>query len=118
MHQQYRTLVFWLSIFTLLSVCSCVTTGSTKPLTSKQQATIWMNVYSAQYDDTMAMAKSPKITPAQKEIVAKKKAALLKIYPLLRAYVTIVDSGGMPTAEATIVLFNLINDLIAISGGR
>jgi len=118
--QQYRALIFWVSVFLTVIICGCATmtpAPDKKPMTPKQQATMWLNIYSQQYDDTMAMAKNPNSTPAQKEMVSKKKAVLSKIHPLLRAYVATVDSGGIPTPEATATLTGLVNNLVALQGG-
>ena len=81
-------------------------------LTTKQQAAIWFNVYSSAYDDTMTMANNPMITPAQKELVVKKKAVLTQVWPLLKVYSAIVDSGGTPDAATTNQIINLINQLV------
>ena len=98
-------------------VVGCAGIIGNKPLTPKQQATIWMNIYISEYDDTMAMAINPSATPAQKEMVAKKKAILTKVWPLLKVYIAIVDSGGIPTQEATNDLINLINQLTGLATG-
>jgi hypothetical protein len=101
----------------LLSACSLFT-QTTKPLTTKQQATIWMVVYNSVYDDTMAQAKNPTATPAQKEMVAKKKAILAQTWPLLKIYVGIVDTGGTPSVESSQQISDLINQLAALAGGK
>jgi hypothetical protein len=96
--------------------CATLTVGD-KPLTPKQQATIIMNTYNAEYDDTMSMATNPNSTPAQKEIVAQKKMILTQIWPLLKVYVSIVDGGGTPTENQTQALLDLINQLTVLSTG-
>ena len=99
-----------------LSACTLFT--QTKPLTAAQQASIWMIVYNATYDDTMAMAINPSATPAQKEMVAKKKAILTPLWPALKIYVAVVESGGTPSAESTAYIVDLINQLAALAGGK
>lgn len=95
---------------------SCATTG-TQPLTAKQQATVWMSVYNQTYDDTMATMQNPASTGAQKVMALKKKDILVKVWPLLRAYVSLVDSGGTPSATDTAAITDLINQLATLAGG-
>jgi len=110
---KYSVLVMILLFATVLA---CATTG-TKPLTAKQQAAVWMTIYNQTYDDTMAMAKNPAATPVQKEIVAKKKAVLTTVWPLLKTYIAITDTGGTPTSEQGAAITDLINQLAELAGG-
>ena len=113
-----RITVLYLTLMVLLATgCAMFGTQSDKPLTPKQQATMFMNIYNQQYDDTMFMAKNPKATPAQKDMVAKKKELLTRIWPVLRLYVVTVDNGGVPTPEVTQNLNGLINELVTLAGG-
>lgn len=98
-----------------LALVGCAALTQTTGLTPKQQATIWMEIYSFTYDDTMALAKNPAITPAQKELVAKKKAVLTQVWPLLKSFVAVVNSGGTPTAQDTAAITVLINQLTALA---
>jgi hypothetical protein len=102
----------------IISACAMFQTTSTKPLTAKQQATIWMVVYNSIYDDTMAMAKNPAATPGQKDLVAKKKAILAQVWPPLKLYSSIAESGGMPSAQDAQLISDLINQLAALTAGR
>jgi hypothetical protein len=96
---------------------SCASMQANKPLTAKQQAAVWMQIYNQIYDDTMTMAKNPKSTPVQKELVAKKKLILSKIWPLLRTYIAITDAGGTPPAEQSAAITDLITELTSLAGG-
>jgi len=100
----------------LLGVLLLVSCAAAK-LETKQQATIWLNVYNAEYDDTMAIMTNPASTPAQREIGAKKKAVLAKIWPLLRAYVAVVDTNGTPDDQTVQRLTELINELSSYTIG-
>ena len=95
-------------------------TGCPKPTTmsAKQQATIWLNIYNAEYEDTMAVMTSPNSTPAQRSVGAKKKDVLTKIWPLLQLYTSIIDGGGTPSEQTTKQLVYLINELITATGGK
>lgn len=104
------------AVFFMLSVISC-TTVNIKPA---QTASYFMQVYNAEYDDTMKMATDPNATPAQKEMVAKKKAILMKARPLIRAYDDMIRMGQTPDPAKTQEITDLINQLtaMAIGGGK
>jgi thiamine biosynthesis lipoprotein ApbE len=93
----------------------CSTTG--KPMTHKQQGIIWMSTYNSVYDDTLATMKSSTATAEQKALALKKKDVLTKAWPLLTAYMEIVDKGGTPTDERVAAITELINQLTALAGG-
>ena len=107
-------IVVLMSLVFVLS--ACVTTGLNVK-TPKQQATLWMDVYNAQYTDTMAIMTSPYSTETQKAIGRQKKAILVQVWPLLTAYVGIVDSGGIPSDADTQAIMDLINRLTTMSTG-
>lgn len=111
---KFLILILILSL-SLLSACAMFQTAES--LTAKQQAAVWMTIYNQTYDDTLAMAKNPNSTPAQKEMVAKKKAILMKVWPLLKSYIAITDSGGTPTNSQGAAITDLINQLTQVAGG-
>lgn len=113
---QVQILVIVLAL-SLLTACALFN-QTTKPLTAKQQATLWMALYNSTYDSTMAMAKNPAATPTQKDMVAKKKAILTPMWPLLKVYVDMVDTGGTPSAESVRELGDLVDELASLVGGR
>jgi len=118
MQQFKRFNVLCLAVM-LAVVVGCATTGiTTKPLAAKQQASIWMIVYNSTYDDTMAMAKNPKATQAQKDMAAKKKVILTQVFPLLKIYAGIADTGGTPSVADAQAINDLINQLAASTGGK
>ena len=110
-----RNTGYLMAVLLVIGLMACATTPASKPLTAKQQAAVWMTVYNSQYDDTMAMAKNPSSTPAQKEMVAKKKAILTKVWPLIKAYVAITDTGSTPTNAQGVAITDLINELTALA---
>ena len=107
--KSFKSLCVLLAMMFLIMSCASM---QTQQLTTKQQSAIWFNVYNSVYDDTMAMSVNPAITPIQKEIVAKKKAILTQLWPLLKLYAGVVDSGGAPSVETTNQITNLINLLV------
>lgn len=108
------TTIVVIMIITVLSLMGCP-----KPttLTDKQRATVMLNIYNAEYEDTMAVMSSPTSTPAQKAVGAKKKAILTQIWPLLKIYVAVVDGGGTPEPDTIKQLTDLINQLTTIATG-
>ena len=86
-------------------------------ITPKQQATMWLDIYNAEYADTMAIMSSPTSTPAQREIGAKKKAILARIRIPLKVYVGIVDKDGTPDDKLMLELIGLINELATVATG-
>lgn len=108
--------VLFLSLM-LLTFMACPGAQITKPLTAKQQAAVWMQIYNQTYDDTMRTAKDPKATSTQKEMVVKKKAILAKLWPLLRTYVAVTDAGGTPAVEQGAAISDLITELTSLAGG-
>jgi len=104
----------------VMAVCSCTWLNSvtgTKPLNAKQQATVWVQVYNSTYDSTMATMTNPLSTPAQKDMAQKKKAILAKAWPILKIYVSVVEIGGIPTAQDTAALTDLFDQLVVLAGG-
>jgi uncharacterized membrane protein len=110
-------------LMTLMFLAACTSScamlgGSVKTLTAKQQATLWMVVYNSVFDDTMAQAKNPAATAAQKDLVAKKKAVLTQVWPLLKIYAGVVETGGTPSVETAQAISDLINQLAALAATK
>jgi hypothetical protein len=98
----------------IVLIAGCTTLG--KPMTVKQNATAWMDIYNSTYDDTMAVMINPHSTTEQRAIALQKKELLKKIWPLMTQYVGLVEIGSIPTAENTAQINNLINQLVLIGG--
>ena len=107
-------------VLLVLMLSACAFLQPQTGLSTKQQATVWLQIYNYQYDDTMALAINPSITEDQKKIVREKKRILNQVWPLLKIYVAVVDGGGTPTTADTVAITNLINQLtaLAIGGGK
>jgi len=101
-------------LFVVLFMISCASTGL-NTMTPKQQATVWIGIYNSQYDDTYAIMTNPLSTSVQKEIGMKKKAILTQVWPLLKTYIMITDSGGVPSNTDTMLIIDLINQLTTIA---
>jgi hypothetical protein len=107
---------FILLLFMSFILSGCATTAQTT-MTPKQQATVWMEIYNAQYDDTMRIMYNPNATDAQKEIGRKKKEILKVVWPLLKDYIFIVDSKGTPSMALELEILEQINQLTMLAGG-
>ena len=115
MQKRLATVLWVVMILSLIAIIGCP-----KPttMTAKQQATIWLNIYNAEYEDTMTVMSSPNSTPAQRSVGAKKKDVLTRIWPLLQLYTNIIDGGGTPSEQTTKQLIHLINELTTAAGGK
>ena len=103
-------------IVVLLALMFVVTACAT--MSQKQQATIWMDTYNFQYDDTMSIMTNPSSTEAQKAIGRQKKAILTQVWPLLKIYTDTVNRGSIPDEQTVNDITNLMNQLAALSGGK
>ena len=108
MIQRKSRIVFALVALLLVSACASM---DIRPMSAKQQATVWMDIYNFQYDDTMKLMTSPTSTPEQKEIGRIKKDVLMKVWPLLKIYVEIVGANGTPSPQLTMEITDLMNQL-------
>jgi hypothetical protein len=109
-----------LSIMLIFFISSCATLNINKPLTQKQQATIWMDTYHSVYTDSMTVMKNPNATPSQKEIALKQRDILIKVWPLLKSYTTLVDptnpDGAIQGGNEDAII-DLMNQLTALATG-
>lgn len=106
-----------LILFIAIIMMSCAGANTNTNLTPKQDVTIMMETYNAQYDDVYSVMTNPASTPAQKDIARQKKAILSKIWPLLNAYSVLISKGGVPTEQDTLAITTLINQLTSLSTG-
>lgn len=109
--------LYKLIILSFVLLTSCAVGLNTVSLTQKQQATIWMQTYNAQYDDTYRTMINPLSTEVQKSFARQKKAILTELWPLLIQYSTMVDQGLSPTEIQSTNIINLINKLTMLTTG-
>ncbi len=106
-------------LLTLVFIAGCATFGG-KPwadYTPKEKALAMMQTYNIEFEDTMALAKEPNITEAQKKVVRAKKAILKELKPLITLYDDVVTQGGVPSAQVEAKILQLINKLTMLSVG-
>jgi len=103
-----------LMFLALVLVSGCV---NGKVMSQKQQATIWMDTYNAQYDDCLAVLINPASTETQLAIAKQKKVVLTQVWPMLKIYADIVDKGGTPTEQLIGDISKLMNQLTGLAQG-
>jgi len=109
-----RSLIVLLMVLFLVS-CAV---GNQQALTAKQQASVWLGVYNAQYDDVYSVMTNPLSTPVQRTMALKKKEILVQLWPLLKTFVATIDGGIAPTSEQVVNITELINQLTAFAIAR
>lgn len=125
-----------LVVMVAMMIMACATMNkmvTPTPLTPKQQAIVWGNLYNSEYVDFMTVKDNPLATQAQKDIANKKKALLVRVYPLLKAYNApvlsadgkpVLGADGKPTGEikggdalTTMAIEAVFAELTALEGG-
>lgn len=87
---------------------------SISDMTPKERVTWMLSVYNSQTRDYKAMVAKTDLTNEQKEVLRKKKAIMIQVYPMINTYTTYVDSGAVPTKEVEDQIIDLINDLTGL----
>lgn len=119
-------------LFLILSIvvgCSAWI-GKAKPIsemTPKERATWMFGTYNSQFNDyqhTMGYQKgddgvwvkvsTPKFTSEQVRILKERKAALTKVYPLIKVYDGYVNSGTIPDRNMEDEIMIILNSLMAM----
>jgi hypothetical protein len=78
----------------------------------KGKAAMVLATYNSQTQQTVAMSKRDDLTEAQKVMVRKKKALIVKLDPLIKAYGTLVQGGGIPSPTDEQAIYSLIDELV------
>ncbi len=110
MNRKSTLLILMLMVFFLMS-CSVLGLKKT-PLTPEQDLLMRMeSFYLSQTNDYNSMVKQTNLTPAQKEVLQKKRKILIESQPLLKMYGNAVY-GGTPVDKAMEQkLLDLLNQL-------
>lgn len=104
------------SIFALLLFFGCTMDGL-KPvsqMTPKEKLAWMLSFYNAQDANYKALASTPTLTDGQKEILRKKKAVMVEVYPLIELYSSYVMAGAAPTAALEENIINYLDRLGAL----
>lgn len=110
MRKNRNTVVAIISLGLALLIFSCATTGTQMSL--KGKAAMMLSTYNSQTQQTLIMSQRTDLTEAQKVVVRKKKAIIMKLDPLIKAYGTLVQSGGIPSPSDEQAIYTLIDELV------
>lgn len=100
-----------LVIISLITSCASVGVKSWGERTPVEKSLSIMQFYNNQYQDTMALAQNPNLTPQGKELVAKKKAILMELWPLVKMYDSYAQGGIQIPADLESHILLLINKI-------
>ena len=108
-----RTVVLFAVMLLLISCIGPQGKGvTTDPaqMSPEQKVVFAWGIYKAQYHDYQALTAEPeKLTEEQREILRKKKAALVVAYNSIMAYRMVVNAGETPTPEQEQAVMSFIN---------
>lgn len=85
--------------------------------TAEKVALGFIQILNDQETQTASLSNQPNLTDAQKQIVRQKKALLVQIWPKVKAFYALIEAGTVPTADVQTEITNLLNQLVAITGG-
>jgi len=95
-------------LLSLAFIVGCATMNI--EMTPKAKLAYMYQVYNAQHEDYMTMAKMPNLTEAQKKILRVKKPILETLQTLIPLYDSSVASGS-PSASTEQQIYDLLNQL-------
>ena len=110
-----------LFLFGLLVFQSCIGKQSSSP---QNQLITMYDIYNAQYASYMTTTgyviedgqwikkKTYNLSDEQKMILREKKKILVKVYPLIRVYDSLVGSGGKVPPDLQVRIMTLLDSLI------
>lgn len=94
-------------------LAGCASIG-VKPMSATGLATVTLSTYYTQAKQTEAMSKRTDLTDAQKDMVRKKKALILRVDPKIKAYGKLIAAGGIPTSGDVQEISNIIDELVML----
>ena len=122
-----RNFLFFVLLIFLISFNSCAmgTAKSISEMTPKEKTTFMLGVYNSQYADYMSQTgyswdgekkeyvkiSTPTLSDERKEVLKKKKEILTKLYPLIKMYDSVANTGVVPSHEVEQQIFDLLNNL-------
>lgn len=107
--KSFRLLMAMLLVLPILTLTACPPNQKTlSEMSGKEKATWMLSVYNAQYADYKVQAARTDLDEAKKEILREKKKILTEVYPLIKIYVGLVDTGVLPDVDLeTTIIQNL-----------
>lgn len=106
-----KVLVFPLILIFFFTACAGLKIKPWAERSPAEKSLAFMQFFNRQFEDTMSMAKDPKSTLAQKQMVMKKKEILRKLYPLIWSYDNLVVMGQIPPQLTEDAILAFINQL-------
>lgn len=94
---------------------SCFPWQKPQPLSATGVATVALKTYHTQVKQTEEMSKRPDLTEAEKVMVRKKKAIIVRLDPKIKMYGNIIAIGSLPTDEQVAEINKLIDQLVAVA---
>ena len=107
-----RISILCLLLIPILVLSGCLAKGTTpySEMTPKQKLAYMYQVYNAQHEDYMIMARNPNLTEGQKEVLRAKKPILNTLQMMIPAYDQSVQLGN-PTVSQEQEIYNLLTQL-------
>ncbi|MGD9156814.1 MAG: hypothetical protein PVG39_00270 [Desulfobacteraceae bacterium] len=125
--KQFIMLLVMFITMVFLFGCPMMPTGakSVSQMTPKEKVTWMYGVYNSQYADYQSMTghiwddtsetwkktSSPTLSEDQKEILRKRKEILTRVYPIIKLYDSMLNSGAVPDRETEQKIIDLLNGL-------
>jgi len=103
----------FIAVLVLAFAVGCATMNV--EITPKAKLAYMFQMYNAQHEDYMNMAKMPNLTDAQKTILRAKKPVLETLQTLIPLYDTSIQAGA-PSASTEQQIYNLLNQLQTMGG--
>ena len=104
-----KSLAIVILLISVLMV-SCATTSP--PMSTKGKAAMVLATYNTQTQQTAIMSQRPDLTEAQKVMVRRKKAIILKLDPMIKAYGIVIQQGGTPSTADEQAIYSMIDELV------
>ena len=114
----WPTTVILLILAAVLAGCAGKGMKPITELSHKQKAIILGDVWSAQYDQYIAMQDRANLTEDQKAVMRIQRKALMEMKPLLNTYATYADTGAIPPADIEAHLFRLLDELTRLAAEK
>lgn len=101
-------------ILNLIIGCASMGVKPISEMSPKERGLFFLQVYNDQYEDYLAVVESPNLTAEQKQILKKKKEILTAVYPMIKLYLSYIESGGVPDQETEKQIIEFIDELLLI----
>ena len=116
-----KTFLILIVLAVALSAIGCATvnvkpmpTDNTAKLSTTGKAAMILSAYNSQALSTKNMSNRPNLTDAQKDLVRRKKAILVRMDSKVKAFGLIVKGGGVPSSSDEQELYSFIDELVAL----